>query len=494
MKTGHQKNEKMKKCFFAIILLLIISAFSYAQSETDALRYSQVFPGGTARFAAMGGAFGALGGDFSAISINPAGIAIYRGSEITVTPALNYSKVNTKYFNIPEEDMKYDFNLNNIGAVFAFPTGRDTEKGGWQYVNFGIGLNRQNNFNDRWIATGFNPNNSFMTSLLEQAIREGSVDRLSNFSTGLAWDTWLLGKDEETGFFVDMPDGKVMQHQETNESGSIREFVLSFGANYSDRLYLGATVGFPYVNYEENTIFSEKDSENHSEVFNSLTYTNSVRTSGSGYNFKLGAIFRVNDMIRVGGAFHTPTFYELKDRYRTSMKSDLNIENSNYKDFARSPEGRFDYEVNTPLKAIGSVALVFGNMGIVNVDYEYVDYTKVRLRSKEYLFADENALIRKSFDQQHNIRVGGEMRLDPVVLRAGYAYYSSPYKSGINDGQRTLLSAGFGIREGNFFIDFAYTYAFYSDDYFLYQLEGPSPLVTRDFSASSFRVSLGRRF
>lgn len=484
----------MKKIHIAFLIFVISISTVFSQNENDALRYSQMFPGGTARFAAMGGSFGALGGDFSSLSINPAAIGIYRSSEFTITPALNYSQVETTYFNTFEEDMKYDFNLNNIGAVFAFPTGNKGAEGGWQYVNIGVGLNRHNNYNDRWIARGFNPNNSFMTSILEQANREGSVNKLSDFSTGLAWDTWLLGKDEDTGFFVDMPDGRVLQHQVTNTSGSVREFVLSMGANYSDMLYLGATVGFPSVTYKEETTFQETDTENVNDVFNSMTYTNSLETSGSGYNFKIGAIVRVTDFIRLGGAFHTPTFFELKDKYRASMRSDLNIDHPDYKDFARSPEGRFDYEINTPLRAIGSIGFVFGNMGLINIDYEYVDYTKARLRSKDYLFTDENELIRSSFAEQHNIRVGGEVRFDPIILRAGYAYYSSPYRSGVNDAQRSLLSAGFGIREGNYFIDFAYTYAFYSDNYFPYQVSGPNPVMVRDFSSSSFRATLGWRF
>lgn len=482
----------MKKYSITLIIALMIGSFAFAQNETDALRYSQLIPGGTARFAAMGGAFGALGGDFSSLSINPAGIGIYRGSEITITPSLNYSQVETRYFNHFEDDMKYNFNLNNIGVVLTLPTSKPGEEGGWQFLNFGFGLNRHNNYNDRWIARGFNPNNSFMTSILEEARREGSVDRLNDFSTGLAWDTWLLGKDDVEGFFVDMPDGQVMQHQETNASGAIREFVISMGANYNDRLYLGATVGLPSVRYKEEIVFSEKDIENRNDIFNSLTYTNSLRTSGSGYNFKVGAILRVTDMLRLGGAFHTPTFFSLKDRYRASMRSDLNL--PDFTDFARSPEGRFDYEINTPMKAIGSVGLVFGRSGLINIDYEYIDYTKARLRSNEYLFSDENNLIRSSFTQQHNVRVGGEVRLDPVILRAGYAYYSSPYASGVNDGQRSLISAGFGIREGDFFLDFAYNYAFHSEDYFMYTLESGGPIANRDFTASAFRATFGFRF
>ncbi len=482
----------MKKDPVAFVFVMLLATLCLAQNETDALRYSQMFPGGTARFAAMGGAFGALGGDFSSLSINPAGIGIYRSSEVTITPALNYSQVKSSYFNTPDEDMKYNFNLNNLGAVFTFPTGKPGEEGGWQYVNVGLGINRHNNFNNRWVARGFNPHNSFMTSILEEAIAQGSVDRLNDFSSGLAWDTWLLGKDDVEGFFVDMSDGHVMQHIETNVSGSVREFLLSMGANYNDRLYLGATVGFPTVNYEEEIVYNERDTEDLSEYFNALTYTNSLETSGSGYNFKLGAIIRVTDFLRVGGAFHTPTFFELKDKYKATMRSDMNL--ANYEDFASSPEGRFKYELNTPLKVIGSVGLLFGNMGLINIDYEYIDYTKARLRSSEYLFSEENDMIKVAFTEQHNIRIGGEMRLDPVILRAGYAYYSSPYRSGVNDDQRTIISAGFGIREGNYSLDFAYSYTFFADEYSMYQLHGQNPLVDRDFTASTFRATLAWRF
>ena len=482
----------MKKIALATILILMIASAGIAQNETDALRYSQLMYGGTARFAAMGGSFGALGGDISSLSINPAGVAVYRSSEVTITPALNFSRIETSFFNTPDEDTKYDFNLGNFGAVITFPVSGSEETNGWQFVNIGLGINRHNNFNDRWIARGFNPDNSLMTSFLEQAISEGSLGNLDDFSTGLAWDTWLLGKDDDTGFFVDMPDGMVNQHSETNASGSIREFVLSLGANHSDRLYLGATFGFPTVRYKEENIFREEDTEGLSDDFNQLTYINSFETSGTGFNFKMGAIFRATDVVRLGAAFHTPTFYELTDKYRASMRSDMNLDD--YNDFARSPEGRFDYELETPMKAIGSLGLVFGTLGMINIDYEFTDYSTARLRSSDYLFTEENNIIRNTMTQQHTIRAGGELRLDPVIFRAGYAFHSNPYLSGVNNAERNVISAGFGIREGSYFIDFAYSYTFFNEEYILYTVESGGPVVNRDFSNSIFRATLGWRF
>ena len=56
-----------------IMFSLLVTFILNAQNETDALRYSQIFPAGSARFAGLGGAFGAIGADFSTLSFNPAG-------------------------------------------------------------------------------------------------------------------------------------------------------------------------------------------------------------------------------------------------------------------------------------------------------------------------------------------------------------------------------------------------------------------------------------
>ncbi len=479
----------MKKLAIIFLISILSAGSLFSQSEMDAFRFSHIEPGGTARFTAMGGAFTALGGDFGSFSTNPAGIGIFRRSEFSITPTLGYNLVNSTYYGTTEEDMKYDFNLNNVGVVFSFPIGSQTDEGGWRYFNIGFGMNRHNNFNSRWIAEGFNPESSLMTDFLQQATAEG-IDNLDKFSTGLAYDTWLLG--EENGeFFVDMPDGRVLQRQETSTSGSIREMVLTAGANFDNRIYLGASVGFPSVRYEEETQYRETDPEGQSEVFNSLTYTNRLTTRGSGYNFKFGAIVWLTEMIRVGGAIHTPTFYDLDDSYRASMRSDLNLDYTS--NFAESPRGRFNYDINTPLRAMGGLGLVFGNMGLVSLDYEYADYTKMRLRSSDYMFSDENRSIRENFTQQHIVRVGGELRLEPLILRAGYGFYSNPYEESVNDRQQSVISAGIGIRDANYSLDFSYSIARFDEDFFLYNPDLVQA-VEKQYSISAFRLTMGWRF
>ena len=61
-----------------------------AQSAVDAYQLAQPDLNGTARFSAMAGAFGALGGDLSTLNQNPAGIGVYRSSEIGFTLDLDF--------------------------------------------------------------------------------------------------------------------------------------------------------------------------------------------------------------------------------------------------------------------------------------------------------------------------------------------------------------------------------------------------------------------
>lgn len=80
----------MKALYYTIVLLLCTSGLR-AQTEADALRYSRIFPFGSARVTAMGGAFGALGGDLSVATMNPGGIGVFRNSEISFTSVLDFT-------------------------------------------------------------------------------------------------------------------------------------------------------------------------------------------------------------------------------------------------------------------------------------------------------------------------------------------------------------------------------------------------------------------
>src|ERR1035438_4467302 len=105
----------MRKLILVLTVGVLCTFLSKAQTDVDALRYSQMFPGGTARSMAMGDAFGALGGDFSCLSMNPAGIGLFRKNEFTFTPSILDMRTSSTYLGQTSDDSKYNFNLSNVG-------------------------------------------------------------------------------------------------------------------------------------------------------------------------------------------------------------------------------------------------------------------------------------------------------------------------------------------------------------------------------------------
>jgi len=483
----------MKKFSLAIFISLVSIITVKAQNEVDALRYSQITFGGTARSMGMGGAFGALGADFSSLSTNPAGIGLYKKSELTFTPSFYEGKTSSSFNGTSNDDSKYNLNISNVGLVVAFEPSKNLTNSGWKNFQFGFGMNRYANFNNRMMIEGFNSSSSLLSSFVNEANGTAPSD-LYAFDLGLAYKTDLIYSDT-TGnnkYKNDMPNGGVLQSKTVTTNGCINEIVLSFGANYNDKLYFGATIGFPQLRYFEESTYSEINTSDPGNYFNSFSYNQNMETKGNGINLKLGMIYRPADWVRIGAAIHTPTFYNyMRDKWSSSMSSRFNDGNGYTAD---SPDGSFDYTLETPMRAIGSVAFIIGNYGLISGDYEYVDYSNAKLRSDDDDFVDANNAIRNNYQDQSNIRLGTEWRVGPQFsIRGGYALYGSPYKSGINDAERTSYTAGLGYRDQDFFADFAYVLTQSKEKYYLYNYEG-MPAVQNDLKTNNFVLTFGFKF
>lgn len=478
----------MKKRILAAGIGLICSFASYSQNDIDAMRYSQLTFGGTARFAAMGGSMGAIGGDISTLSFNPAGIAVFRKTEISITPSVYSSTTNSTYLGSNSSDRKLNFNLGNIGLVGTVKL-KDTSMG-WQSVNFGIGYNRTNNFHNRIDIKGDNTANSLLDVYVNNANSNPDPNGFDGFSTGLAWTTFLFNPDSTGYYYHVIPHYGQMQRKSTETKGAMGEGVFSFGANYKEKLLLGATLGVVKARYEEESVFEETDAEDTISYFKSFKYIQNLASSGTGVNFKMGMIVKPNDWLRLGAAVHTPTAIRFTDNYSSYMESD--VDTATYAD--SSAEGSFRYTITTPYRAIASVGFIIKKLALINIEYEYIDYSYAQLNSHPNVFSDVNSTIRSKYTSTGNLRVGGEIRFDPITFRLGYALYGSPFRNGDNVAAiRTSYSGGIGYRLNNFFVDFAYVRTNFSETNYLYDPSISSP-VKNNFRNSSFMLSLGVRF
>ncbi len=96
-----------------------------------------------------------------------------------------------------------------------------------------------------------------------------------------------------------------LQRKSIETKGSMNEWVLSGGMNISDRVYFGATLGFPYIRYYRTSTYSEIN-QNPERDLKEFGLTENLETKGSGFNIKVGAIAKVMPWLRLGLAYHSP--------------------------------------------------------------------------------------------------------------------------------------------------------------------------------------------
>ena len=486
----------MKK-LLTFILLASICGLSQAQNETDALRLSQNFYQGTARSMAMGGAFGALGADFSTLSTNPAGIGLYRTSEFTISPEIFYSKTGSDYNGFFGQDDRSNFNLSNLGFV---ATTKAPENSGsmLKYYQIGFGMNRTNTYNNSTYIIGDNYANSKVDVYLDQlgTTDPSFIENDFPFDLYPAWYVYVLDtvRDNNGDLFYTspVPQGGIRQEESQTLKGSNNEWLFAVGANLNDVIYVGATLGLPYSRYFRTSTFTEYDNGDSIPGFEEWSYSEFLETRGWGVNLKLGVIAWPVEWLRLGAAFHTPTlYYGMNDVWYTSTDSKLD----GYVNRKDSPTGNYEYTVRTPLRAIGSAAIIVGKTGLISVDYEYVDYTQAKLNAIDYNFRTENDAIRNNFTSCNNLRFGTEWRMNSVSFRGGYALQESPYASSINDNILKTYSLGIGYQADGFGLDFAWVHGQRTQDYYLYPSENyTTNLVTQEINSNNFVVTARMKF
>jgi hypothetical protein len=470
------------------ILLLTIGA--YAQYASDALRVSQQYYQGTARNMATGSAFGALGADLSVLATNPAGLGLYRQSEYSITPEVFTRNTTSLYNGATTEDNRTIFDLSNFGMVSTSYLGKNA--GGFKFVQFAFGFNRLNNFNMDRSIIGDNLEHSKLDVYLENAdgIYYGDIENdyrgWYSYDLTPAWNCYLI--DTVPGYtdwyYSPIPYAGVQQKEVLSSRGSTNEYDFSMGTNFNDKLYFGITLAMPYTRFARETTYSEFDVADTIPFFTSWSIYEYLETTGLGFNVKLGMIYRPVSWLRIGGAYHSPTWYSMTDRWYTTTRSDLEWNTS----INTSPDGVFDYKLHTPMRAIGDVALIFKKYGFLTFEYEYVDYSSAKFKASGVDYSTgTNADIRNYYKSTHNFRGGVEVKAGAFSFRGGYAYYASPYQNNLNEGKKQYFTSGLGYSYKGFAVDFAFVYGNKKSDYYLYTSENfytaPTNITEKDYQA-----------
>ena len=456
----------MKKLLSSI---LIISLFCtvMAQGDYEAFRFSQIEYQGTARYMGAGGAFSATGGEFSALNVNPAAIGLYKRHEVTLTPlSIAFTNNSSSYYGNTSSTMKAKYTVPQCGLVIS----NHIENSNWNYWHFGFGYNRIMDYNNTFRANGI-VSNSIVNTILPHA--NGTPYSALTGDASLAWSTWLIDTIPGTNnlYYSPFENAKLEHDAVVKTSGAMDEISFSFGGNYSDKLFVGATIGVPVLDYKEVISYAEtaSDEVTLSHGIRSFQTNSTQQNSGGGINLKLGLIYQPVNFLRVGASFQTPTyFWRIRDSYNRNMISYYT--NGNNSD-TWSYDNGYRFSLTTPLKFNVSAAFLIKKRAFISAEYDFIDYSMSKLYADDYSFDTENQTIDNKFGICHTVKLGAEVNVtSKFLLRAGYNYKTSPYKNFASsfNGSTHYGSVGFGIRTKYVFFDMAYVMKYGKDSFWLY--------------------------
>lgn len=554
-----------------------------AQSAIDGFRFSQNDLKGTARYMGMGGAFGALGGDLSSISTNPAGIGVYRRNELGITMDIDMQTATSEAQGVKNTQNQTKVLLNNVGGVASWNLMNSTMPN----LNVGFTYNRGASFNARYVGTIPQLSNSLTNYIAGVSNNEGvtvpDVQTLFDRDGYVSFDPynpndggfqapWLsiLGYDS---YFItptgddDQPNWIGQWGLNTSGSGAfdvqttggVNEYNIAIGGNIKNVLFWGVDFGIVDMDYSMTAIWGENlqnatvdNPEGSANSTAQWRLTNSYIASGTGYNVKVGFIYRPIQELRLGVSFASPTWYSINESYLAS---------TNYQYSANIPDmqqnravtnggewGLNSYNFRTPWKLTVSAAGVIGRNLIVSADFEWQKYNKMRFYNGGASFNDygyddwggwdypyyapsqkaspliqtdpwyaTNADIEDYYKSTYSIRLGAEYRITPrFSVRAGYAHVTSPVRQEVKDGSMMIytsgtmpnyrmdnstnyITCGLGYNFNHFYIDGAFVHKNLSSEYHAYTPDPanpqiPSPTSKLSLNNNQIVLTAGVRF
>lgn len=472
---------------YLVVGSLLITVIAGAQNIYDAMLFSGNEYSGTARSMGMGNAMTAVGGDLGSIGINPAGSAVANYNQLTLSPGLTVSSVTSRYSPMGEfnygpasKTNSSKLNMPNFGVSLRFDTGNNY---GLKSFTLAFVGNMTNQYEFSSSASGINAKSSMLAEYANAAYRvpESVLQNYNSYeNSDVSWDVLTAYMGGMFGSYGD-PDnyvavtqalgpngayqyvpGPLTQASYVSESGSKTDFLLNMSMNFSDKLYVGANIGTPFLNYAYNETFHEtavdpmqfpiKYQVDYKEVvtqFNSAYNNYQYISRLDGIYAKLGVIYLPVKGLRLGAAFQTPTMYNVSEKWQ--YVASTTFTNSFFDDSQSSPVGEYSYAMTSPYVFNLGLAYTFGTKGLFSVDYELTDYSVMRIYNPRQNdnwqlagddpFMDYNMTNKYFAGLSHTLRFGMELRLNPAIsFRAGYNLTTDPEKYWVNNYGETVTA------------------------------------------------------
>lgn len=479
--------------------LFVLGVFQHATAQyfygQDAFKYSQQKVNGTARMQGMGGSYSSLGADATNAFANPAGLGFYNRSEFSISANFSGNDISSEYLG---NSSSLSTPSSTVGqAAFIFNSkGRNSSNK--RTGSFAIGFTRLIDFSNDFNYSGTNQRSSITDSFAEIANGYGATttELDAEFDTGLGrafspaalyYQLFTIEPLQGGGYEAFELSTPVEQNGRYTEQGSVNQWNLSYGANFNDRTYLGASLGIRTLSF--SSLGDHSELFPNGESLSSLDYFDDLTVEGAGVNLTVGAIFKATKDIQFGVSATTPTGMATRETYVEGLAIDF-VPNTFETDFpeARTVPNDFDFRITSPFRgSVGATYFLPKKLGILSADVEYVGYSRMNVRdlNDDRWSSDQQRLIQDTYRDAVNIKVGGEVRFNNINLRAGANYLADPYtnREGI-DRSETLFTVGAGYRNSRFFADVAGVFNQFTSSYTPYTVNNPA-----DFDSARLNVN-----
>ena len=448
---------KSKYIFFAVSLFAALSANAQETYENAKLAGEDL--NGTARYVGMGGAMEALGADISTIGSNPAGIGLFRHSNVSLSAGFLMQSDGKEFSNGKKTNLSFD----QIGGVYTTRTGQKS------FLNFGFNYHKSKNFdyilNAAGSLNGSSQNKqSYIKGLLGDENNGGfyvgknkdgqNIGYVNATSTNVAytwsqidnlyWNSLIPGStgtynyEKATGYTLDRA-----------HTGYIGNYDFAVSGNLNDRVYLGLTFGMKDVNYKGYSEYRENLNN-----AGGVLVRDERKVTGSGFDITAGVIVRpvAESPFRIGAYVKSPTWYDLTTSNATGLVYAQGTKNKE-----SYISNSYDFKMWTPWKFGFSLGHTIGNNIALGATYEYENYANINSRVNNGGYYDYyydqyyessipdknmNAHTKEVLKGVSTLKLGVEYKpVSNVALRAGYNYVSAMY---VNDAQKDPGLASLG--------------------------------------------------
>lgn len=509
----------MKRVIFSISILLLVFSSLKSQDKpvTNLVNNVKFFNSktihGSARSIALGGVESALGASVQSTVVNPAGIGLYRRSDYSITTAVNSGNIKSSGNNLVLAPISNDnvmkFSATSLGVVLN----NEVEDGIVKSSSFAVTYNKLADYDysmeyegrvssggrrvsffenfgnprqgDLWGTDVYDPlNGSLVTNDVSALVYYGFVIRPLD-----------IMDPNQTDYIVDHPRETSVIYESVESSGSKNSWDFAYGLNLDDKLFLGLSIGLGVITQRLERRYEEVVAPYPGDGLIGFEMRQTITNRGYGLNLKLGAIYRLNDQVRLSYSFHSATNYQMTEEYSASIQTLFDsLGTITYFASAQTTGINTEYEYREPWKMnIGGAFFFLDKKGFLSTELEYQSFSLSNLSGGTVNWSEENKAISQRYKGVFNYKLGGEYRKGKGRYRVGIAVFGNPDKD--QKFNRYMLSLGAGVKWRQFYIDFGTAYENHQFEFSPYELQnGRQPKLSNKLNRMHFSLTLGFTF